>query len=64
MNQRNKMRELFRRYGKNYDLVVENYADAERRGFVTRKSNSHGLTAHDYAVRLFADGIRKKWIYE
>ncbi|MGA3141475.1 MAG: hypothetical protein ABSF10_00315 [Verrucomicrobiota bacterium] len=45
---------------KNLDLVVGKYAEAERRGDVTRKSNSHGLTTHDYAVRLLADGIRKK----
>jgi hypothetical protein len=64
MSQRDKMRELFRRYEKKLDLVVEKYADAERRGDVTRKSNSRGLTAHNYAVRLLADGIRKKWIYE
>jgi hypothetical protein len=63
MNQRDKMRELFRRYGKNHDLVVKNYAEAEQSGHVIRKRNSRGLTAHDYAVRLLADGIKKKWIY-
>jgi hypothetical protein len=64
MNQRDKMRELFRRYEKNLDLIVEKYAEAERRGDVARKSNSHGLTSNNYAVRLLADGLRKKWIYE
>jgi hypothetical protein len=58
------MRELFRKYGKDAVSVVEKYVDAERRGDVTRKRNSRGLTSHNYGVRLLADGIRKKWIYE
>jgi hypothetical protein len=62
MNQRDKMRELFRKYGKNHDLIVEKYADAERRGDVIRKRNSHGLASDNYASRLLADGIKKKWI--
>lgn len=56
------MRELFRKYGKNHDLIVEKYADAERRGDVIRKRNSHGLASDNYASRLLADGIKKKWI--
>ena len=64
MNQRDKMKELFQRFGKNHDLIVENYADAEQRGHVIRKRNSHRLTAHNYAARLLADGIKKKWIYK
>ena len=64
MNQRDKMRELFRKFGKDPDLVVEKYANAEWQGDVTRKRNSHGLTSHNYGVRLLADGIKKKWIYE
>ena len=63
MNQRDKMRELFQKFGKDPDLVVEKYADAEQRGDVTRKRNSHDLTSHNYAVRLLADGIKKKWIF-
>jgi hypothetical protein len=63
MNQRDKMRELFREFGKDPDMVVEKYANAERRGEVTRKRNSHGLTSHNYGVRLLADGIKKKWIF-
>jgi hypothetical protein len=63
MNQRDKMRELFREFGKDPHMVVEKYANAERRGEVTRKRNSHGLTSHNYGVRLLADGIKKKWIF-
>jgi hypothetical protein len=62
MNQRDKMRELFRKYGRNHDLIVEKYAEAERRGDVVRKRNSHGLASDNYANRLLADGLRKKWI--
>jgi hypothetical protein len=64
MTQRDKMRELFRKFGKDVDLVVKKYADAEQRGDVTRRRNSHGLNSHNYGVRLLADGIKKKWIYE
>ena len=64
MNQRDMMRELFRRYGKTPELVIGKYAEAERVGRVIRKKNSCGLTAHDYAIKLFADGKRRKWIYE
>jgi hypothetical protein len=44
--------------------VIQAYAEAEERGEVPRESDLHSLTAHDYAARLFADGIRKGWIHE
>jgi len=47
MNQRDKMRSCSK-VGKNHDLVVEQYADAERHGDVIRKRNSTQITSHDY----------------
>jgi hypothetical protein len=62
MKQRDKMRELFRRFDGNKVRIVSAYAEAERHGEVERARNSHDLIADDYASRLFADGVRKKWI--
>jgi hypothetical protein len=64
MKQRDKMRELFRLHRGDKDRVVLAYAKAEERGEVPRKSDLRGLTPHDYAARLFADGIKKGWIDE
>ena len=64
MRQRDVMRELFRRFGGDRTRVVEAYAEAERRGEVKRKSDSHDTSADEYASRLFADGVRKGWIQD
>jgi len=64
MKQRDKMRELFQRYGGDEERTIQAYADAEDRGEVLRNSDLRGLTARDYAARLFADGIAKGWIHE
>ena len=58
------MRELFRLHGGDEARVIQAYAEAEHRGEVERESDTHGLTPHDYAARLFADGTRKGWIHE
>ena len=64
MRQTDKMRELFRRYRGNKTRVIREYALAEQQNVVIRKSNRYGLTAIDYATRLFADGVRKGWIHD
>ena len=56
------MRELFRRFGSDRARVVEAYAEAERRGEVERARDSRQMSADEYASRLFADGVEKKWI--
>jgi hypothetical protein len=53
---------LINRYGMNEERVVREYADAEARGEVDRKSNSRGYTAEQYARALWRDGVRKGWI--
>ena len=64
MKQRDKMRELFKLHRGDEPRVIQAYAQAEQRGEVPRKSDLRGLTSHDYAARLFADGISKGWIHE
>lgn len=64
MKQRDKMRELFRRFNGDRLRVIEAYVKAESLGEVGRVSDSRGMSANDYALRLFADGIRKEWIQQ
>lgn len=61
-SQRNVMRALFSRHCGDEAAIVREYAAAERRGDVIRKSNDHGLTAEDYARRLLEDARKKGWI--
>jgi len=56
------MRELFRRFDGNRARVVQAYAEAEQRGEVERVRDSHGMRADEYASRLFADGVQKRWL--
>lgn len=51
-SQRDFMRQLVRRFGHDAERVVREYAAAETRGEVERKSNSHGITAEQYARAL------------
>lgn len=60
--QRHFMLDLIEQYGPNEELVVSEYAKAERRGQVERKKNKSGYTPEQYARRLWQDGVRKKWI--
>lgn len=62
ISQRDYMRELVRRFGPNEDRVVREYAAAEERGEVERKSNSHTITAEQYARALWNDAVKKGWI--
>jgi len=64
MSQRDKMRELYREHRGDEARIVRAYAEAEERGEVTRDSDSFGLSALDYAARLFADGQKKGWIQQ
>jgi hypothetical protein len=56
------MVKLVERYGMDKERVVREYANAEERGDVERKSNTHGWTANQYACALWRDGVRKGWI--
>jgi|HubBroStandDraft_6_1064221.scaffolds.fasta_scaffold16525_4 hypothetical protein len=58
------MRELYRRCRGNKEEACALYARAEQTGEVERKSNQRGISAKNYAGRLWHDGIRKGWLSE
>lgn len=62
ISQRDYMRELVKRFGPDEERVVREYAAAEERGEVERKSDSHRITAEQYARALWNDAIKKGWI--
>jgi len=61
-SQRDVMRELNRRFGGDQDKVVAAYAAAERCGDVQRASNVRDIDPEEYARRLYADGVAKRWL--
>jgi hypothetical protein len=61
-SQREFMHQLVRRYGHDEKRVVREYTAEEARGEVERKSNSHGITAEQYARALWNDAVKKGWI--
>jgi hypothetical protein len=56
------MRELVRQFGMDEERIVREYAEAEKRGEIERKSNSHNFTAKQYARALWNDAVKKGWI--
>jgi len=58
MKQRDKMKQLFARYGGNEEIIIREYARAESRGEVLRLRNTHNLSATTYAKALLRDGKR------
>jgi len=61
-SQRDTMRRLVERFGTNEEKVIQEYAAAERRGEVKRKSNEHRISSEVYAHALLRDGVLKGWI--
>jgi hypothetical protein len=62
MTQRDKMRDLYKQYNGNKQMVCRAYAAAERAGLVKRVRNSQNMSAEDYADPLWKDGIKKGWL--
>lgn len=62
LSQRDFMRRLVSRFGHDEERMVREYAAAEVRGEMERKSNSHRLTAEQYARALWNDAVKKGWI--
>jgi hypothetical protein len=60
------MRRLVERFSMNEGEVIQEYAAAERRGEMKRKSNEHGMSSEAYARALWRDGVRdavrKGWL--
>ena len=64
MQQRQKMRQLFRHHNGNEEACIRDYAAAELRKEVPRRSNRHQMDPDEYARRLFYDGMKRGWIKE
>lgn len=62
ISQRDYMRELVAQFGGDRDRVCAAYAQAEWDGAVSRNRNANGMSAKDYAVALWEDGIKKGWL--
>jgi Swt1-like HEPN len=62
LNQRDMMRRLFDKWGDQPERLIAEYAAAERRGEVSRKSNKRGVSPEDYAGKLLADNKIKGWL--
>ncbi|GAA2867176.1 hypothetical protein GCM10010837_18110 [Aminobacter niigataensis] len=60
--QREHMRRLVAKLGRNQDAVCAAYADAERSGLVMRAKNTTGHSPEEYALALWRDGERKGWL--
>lgn len=61
-SQRDVMRAIYVKCGRDDEQAVREYAAAERRGEVHRSSNRYELSAEKYARALLADGKRKSWL--
>lgn len=61
ISQRDYMRALVRKYGRDKEKVCAAYADAERNGEVTRRSNTNERSPEAYAEALYDDGDKKGW---
>jgi hypothetical protein len=62
MQQREMMRRLVSKHGRNPDVVCREYAKAEQRGDVERRSDKYGISPEGYARALYRDGERKGWL--
>lgn len=60
--QRAVMRQIYAACRHDPERVILEYAAAERRGEVSRSSNSTAMRAEDYARALLNDGLKKGWL--
>jgi hypothetical protein len=51
MRQRDMMRELVAKFGAREDVVVREYAKAEKAGLVPRTRNAHSRSPENYAMK-------------
>ena len=56
------MERLWERFMPDTEKTIATYADAERRGEVTRSSNKSNKTPEAYARALLYDGLHKGWL--
>jgi hypothetical protein len=62
MTQRELMRRLVAKLGKNADAVCRTYAAAEKAGQIERRRDKYGLSPEQYAQALWRDAQRRGWI--
>ncbi|RYD75933.1 MAG: hypothetical protein EOP84_17555 [Verrucomicrobiaceae bacterium] len=60
--QRETMYRLFMALGGDKESTIRAYAEAEERGEVERKSNTHAWGSLTYARALWRDGVRNGWL--
>jgi len=60
MKQTEKMRELYKKHPRDKERVIREYALAEERGAVMRKSNAHKLSPEQYSRRLYYNIFERK----
>jgi hypothetical protein len=60
--QREFAQRLWARFGPDRDRVAREYADAEAKGEIDRKSNRSNVAPLAYAKRLIRDGLTKGWL--
>lgn len=61
-SQRDVMREIWERCGRNDTCAEREYAAAEQRGVVRRIRNAYAISAEAYARALIRDGKTKGWL--
>jgi hypothetical protein len=61
-SQRDMMCKLVAQFGLDEATIVKEYAAAEMRGEVVRKSNTHNISSEVYARALWKDGMGKGWL--
>jgi hypothetical protein len=64
MQQREMMRALVAKYGRDPERVCREYVFAEKRGEVTRRRNKNGVTPEEYARDLYRDGEQNGWLFK
>lgn len=62
VSQRDVMRAIWLRCAPDEERAIREYAAAEHRGEVSRKQNTSGHTAEEYARALLVDGLAKGWL--
>jgi hypothetical protein len=62
VTQRDVMRDLVAKFGRDEERVCKEYALAEERGEVPRASDKYGISSEGYARALWRDGIQKAWL--
>jgi hypothetical protein len=61
-SQRDVMRAIYARCSGDKERAIREYAEAEQRGEVRRKSNSAKTSSEAYARALLLDGEKKGWL--